>query len=59
MKPKLIPLIDRCIENGAARGWRIAHKHNENPTEESVKESIREAIWNELYEAFEFDDPII
>lgn len=59
MKPKLTPILDRCIENGFARGWRKAHKHNDKPTEDSIREHVRDAIWDELYEAFDFEEPIL
>ena len=59
MKPKLTPIIDACIENGFAIGWRAAHKLSDNPTEASIREHVREAIWDELYEAFEFEEPML
>lgn len=49
-------IIDQCIENGARRGWRRAHKHNENPSEESIISSIEECIMSELYEWFDFEE---
>lgn len=59
MKPKLIPIIDQCIQNGFARGWRTAHKHNDTPTEDSIQEHVSRAIWDELFEAFDFDETIL
>lgn len=57
MKPKIIPLLDQCIENGFAQGWRKAHKHMDNPKEDVIREHVREAIWMQIHEAFEFDEP--
>lgn len=54
MTPKLIPLLDRCIEDGFAVGWRKAHKHHDTPTEDMIRECVREAIWLQLHEAFTF-----
>lgn len=55
MKPKLIPLLEQCIETGINRGWDRAWKHNDNPSAAIVSERIREAIWLELHEWFDFD----
>ena len=56
MKPKLINLIEQCIETGIQRGWNRAFKHDDVPPEDMVRERIREAIWLELYEWFDFDE---
>lgn len=56
MKPRLIPLLDQCIENGFAQGWRKAHKHTENPKEEFIREQVRIAIWDQLHEWFDFNE---
>lgn len=59
MKPKLVPILDRCIETGFARGWNNAYKHHDHPTEDGIREYVREAIWDELCEAFDFEEPIL
>lgn len=56
MKPKLIQLLEQCIETGIQRGWNSAFKHDDVPPEDMVRERIREAIWLELYEWFDFDE---
>ena len=55
MKPKILPVIELCIENGVTIGYRRAFKHTDNPTEEQIFGNIREAIVNELYEWFIFE----
>ena len=55
MKPKILPVIELCIENGVTIGYRRAFKHTDNPTEEQIFGNIREAIVNELYEWFTFE----
>ena len=55
MKPKILPVLEMCIENGLTIGYRRAFKHNDNPTEEQIFGNIREAIVNELYEWFTFE----
>lgn len=56
MRAKLIPLLEQCIETGILRGWARAYKHDDNPQSEAVQERIREAIWLELHEWFDFDE---
>ena len=55
MKPKILPVLEMCIENGLAYGYRRAFKHTDNPTEEQITNQIRESIMHELYEWFDFD----
>lgn len=56
MKPKIHVLLEDCIERGAARGWRTAHKHVENPKEEAILDRIQNCIMAEIYEWFSFDN---
>jgi len=55
MRPRVHLLLNECVERGAARGWRMAHKHVENPTESAILEKIEDAIMGEIYEWFSFD----
>ena len=52
MKPKFRPVLEQCLENGIRRGYYRAHKHNENPTQESIFSEIEDCIMSELYEWF-------
>jgi hypothetical protein len=54
MKPKLIPVLENCIESGIQLGWSRAHKHEDNPPLNVVHQHIYDAIWLELHEAFDF-----
>ncbi len=56
MKPKLLPLLNQCIEDGIQRGYRRAHKHCENPSEDVIFENIETCIMGEIYEWFDFDE---
>ena len=56
MRPKIKVILDRAIEEGVRRGYRRAHKHVENPTEESICEHIEECVISEIYEYFTFDE---
>lgn len=47
-----------AIEAGVQRGWRLAHKHVENPEEHAIIERINDAVMGEIYEYFSFDDEV-
>ena len=55
MKPKILPVLEMCIENGLAYGYRRAFKHTDDPTEEFITNTIKESIMLELYEWFDFE----
>jgi len=38
MKANEYLVLSECVEEGIAYGWMRAHKHVENPSEESIKE---------------------
>ena len=56
MKPKLIPVLEMCIQNGIRLGWNRAHKHTDKPEDESVFHEIEYAIETEIYEWFDFEE---
>lgn len=56
MKVRTRLVLGECVERGAARGWRMAHKHVENPSEEVILEKIEDAIMGEIYEWFSFEE---
>ncbi len=58
MKPKILPLLEMCIENGLTHGYRRAFKHNDSPTEEEITEQIRMSIMHEIHEWFDFEKEI-
>lgn len=55
MKPKFYPLLERCVEDGVARGVRQAHKHNDDPTDEGLAAAVETAVMEEIHEWFDFD----
>jgi hypothetical protein len=56
MKPKAREVLELAVEQGVARGYRRAHKHVENPTEEAIMSSIEECVMSAIYDWFEFDE---
>lgn len=49
-------MLSECVEEGIAYGWMRAHKHVDNPTEESIKEAIHNAVMASISEYFLFDE---
>ena len=56
MKPKFRVILEQAIEEGTRRGYRRAFKHNEEPTEEVICETIEDCVMSSLYEYFTFDE---
>ena len=49
-------ILEMAIEEGVRRGYSRAHKHNEDPSEEVICETIEECVMSQIYEYFEFSD---
>jgi hypothetical protein len=58
MQPKLIPILEMAVENGARLGIHRAYKHNDIPTDDQLVDAITAAIMTELYEWFDFPELI-
>jgi len=56
MKPKFRVMLDQAISEGVLRGYRRAFKHNENPTEETIIETIEDCVMGSIYEYFDFPE---
>ena len=54
MTPKFRVILEQAINEGVLRGYRRAFKHNEEPTEEVICETIEECVMSSLYEYFDF-----
>jgi len=59
MKPKSLPLLERCIESGIELGYNRAFKHEDNPSKEHIQNCIYTSIMGEFYEWFDFEEPTI
>ncbi len=55
MKPRFFTVLDYCIETGVAMGIARAHKYNDKPTEDDLKEHIGREISNMLNEWFDME----
>ena len=56
MKPKFRVILEQALEEGIRRGYRRAFKHNEDPSEEVICETIEDCVMGSLYEYFTFDN---
>lgn len=57
MKANIRMILERCIEDGIAHGYRRAHKHVDNPSEGAIIDNISSAIWLEIDTYFNFEEP--
>lgn len=57
MKANMHKVLEHVLDVGIELGWRRAHKHTDTPSAELIKNSIEQAVWDELYEWVVFDDP--
>ena len=55
MKPNIRLILERCIEDGAKRGYVRAFKHTDSPSEAGILQSIEDAIWLEIDTYFDFE----
>jgi hypothetical protein len=56
MTPKFRVILDQAISEGVLRGYRRAYKHNEDPSEEIICETIEDCVMSSLYEYFDFPE---
>ena len=56
MKPKFRVILSQAINEGTRRGYHRAFKHNEDPSEEVICETIEECVMSAVYEYFTFSD---
>jgi hypothetical protein len=54
IKIKPYPVIENAVETGVAYGWHRAHKHNDKPTPDKIRDAIAEAVMASISEAVEF-----
>jgi hypothetical protein len=57
VKPNYYAILEECLELGVPLGYRRAHKHSENQTEEEIFLAIEEAVMSEICQRFIFESP--
>jgi hypothetical protein len=55
-RPARIVDVVHAVEEGAAYGWRRAHKHTDAPGEDAIVDQIVQGVLNEVCEYFDVDD---
>jgi hypothetical protein len=56
MKPKTYLVLERAVDDGIACGYRRAHKHDDNPSEDHIVSEIAESVMNEIFNWFDIND---
>jgi hypothetical protein len=56
MIPKFRVILNQAIDEGVSQGLFRAYKHNDNPSKESIIESISNELINSFDEYFDFKD---
>jgi hypothetical protein len=56
MTVRAYEVLRRAVEEGAAYGWRRAHKHTDAPGEAAIVDEIVAGVLREVCECFDFDD---
>lgn len=55
MRVRAWPVLIEAVDGGVARGWYRAHKHDDHPTEEAIREAIADAVTSAICEWFDVD----
>jgi len=53
MKPKTWKVLQQAVETGVSYGWGRAHKHDDSPSEDAIKQAIEQAVLAEISEWFD------
>lgn len=56
MRVNIRQILERCVEDGIAHGYRRAHKHVDKPSEGAIIDNISAAIWLEIDSYFNFEE---
>ncbi len=49
-------VLSRAVDEGISYGYRRAHKHDPNPSEQAIKDAIELAVMGSICEVFSFDE---
>jgi len=56
LRVRVYPVLCEAVEAGVLRGWRRAFKHEDSPSEATIRTSIEEAVIGEMCERFSVVD---
>jgi len=56
MKPKIYNLLSLAVEEGVRAGYRRAHKHDDNPLESMIINTLHNEIMVAISDYFDFDE---
>lgn len=56
MQPKIYKILNNAVELGISRGYRLAFKHTDSPSEDHILSSIESEVMNEIAEYFTFSE---
>jgi hypothetical protein len=56
IKPKTRVILEDAIDRGIERGLRRAYKHTDTPSQHEIIEQIKNAVWGDIHEVFEFEE---
>lgn len=56
MKAKEYNVLEMAVERGVEYGYMRAHKHNESPSENEIKQAICKAVMDDISEWFVFEE---
>lgn len=56
MRAREYIILDLAVGEGIRYGWQQAHKHNDSPSPDDIREAIRVAVLSSVGEYFTFDD---
>lgn len=56
MRPDIYKLVEHCVETGSKLGVSRAFKHDEAPSQEAIADKVSQAVMQEIFEWFRFED---
>lgn len=54
--PRVWEVLEMAVEAGVFRGWNAAHKHNDNPEEEAIRDNIVDHVKSAIADWFAIPD---
>jgi hypothetical protein len=51
-------VVSQAIDDGVATGWRRAHKHLDDPSEDTILEQIAQEVRSALCEVIDFEEEL-